>query len=190
MGASATPRAPARFTSACGEAPPPRQLTVASLDEVGHLLPPTARTLVRRLGVVTALALLNRLPGAQLPVPKGPGNNADGARRWARIAEVVGEAAMPAIAEHWGGDMLDVPLCLQALDEQRNRWMRRRYDELTSLRGPALSSYHALEELQLTLAEAGQPITFRVIQQIVCEQPDRAGSGQTDLFAEFGPGHG
>lgn len=185
MDASAAPRAPARFASACGETPPARRLTAASLATVGHLLPPTAQTLIRRLGAEAALALLNKLPGAQLPVPKGADNNEHGARRWARIAEVVGDALMPTIAEHWGGDMLDVPLCLQALDEQRNRWLRERYDELTSARGPALSSYHALEELQLVMAEAGQPLTFRVVQQIVCEQPDRVGD-QADLFSGAG----
>lgn len=176
-------------TAKVSPVPPARQLNQDSLREVGHLLPPTAQQMINRLGVEAALALLNRLPGAQLPVPKAPDNNASGQRRWARYADVIGDAAMPALAQHWGGDLLDVPLCLVALDEQRNRWMRARYDELTSLRGSALSSYHALEELQAALAEAGQALTFRVIQQIVCEQPDRV-VHQGDLFAECGPGHG
>lgn len=165
--------------------PPARRLDAQALQDFAALLPPNARALRRQLGDDAALLLLlNSLPGAQLPIPKHPHANVHGARRWARYAELLGEPAMQALAAHWGGTLLDVPVCAQVLDAVRDRWLRARFDALTAPapQGPALSAYAALGELCEALAGAGQPLTFRHVQVIVNRSDDELPDGQADLF--------
>lgn len=169
--------------AATSPTPPPRELNAHTLAHLAHLLPPTAHALIRRLGAEAAVQLINTWPGVQLVVPRQPDANDNGARRWARYAELIGEEAMKALAAHWGGDVADVPVCVAALNEQRNRWLIARFDELTDPRGPALSSYRAVEELTLALAESGQELTFREVQKVVNRGPADPGDvTQQDLF--------
>jgi hypothetical protein len=164
--------------------PPVRFVEQADLAPLGHLLPPAAVTLLRVLGPVPALALLRAWPGVQVPVPKHPDKRAGGVRRWAEIAEVVGDAAMPALAGHWGGSLLDIPLCTHLLAEKRNRWLRERFDELTNVRGAGISGYHAIQELCLALAEAGQPLNYREVQRVL--QREDALAAERDARAAQG----
>ncbi|MFM2056072.1 MAG: hypothetical protein RLY71_457 [Pseudomonadota bacterium] len=178
------PQLPPLSSASVPALPPPRRLDAQALQDFAALLPPSALALRRHLGDEVALLLLNRLPGAQLPIPKHPDANAHGARRWARYAELLGEPAMQALAAHWGGTLLDVPVCAQLLDAVRDRWLRARFDALTRVHppgGPALSSYAALGELCEALASAGQPLTFRHVQVIV-NRSDELPDGQVDLF--------
>lgn len=168
MSTATTPaRQPAVPGFAVPVLPPPMVVEEADIEPLGHLLPPTAAALIRCAGVKPALALLQRWPGVTVPCPKHADSNPAGARRWAQIAEVVGDEAMPAIAAHYGGSILDVPVCRVLLMEKRNRWLRARYDELTSARLAALSGSAAIYELNLALAEAGQPMTYRSIEQLL-----------------------
>lgn len=178
-----TPAQAPAAAAAVPDTPPPRELNARTLAQVAHLLPPTAHALIRRLGAEAAVTLINTWPGVQLVVPRQPDANAAGARRWARYAELIGEEAMKALAAHWGGDVADVPVCVAALNEQRNRWLIARFDALTDPRGPALSTYRAFEELTLALAEAGQELTFREVQKAVNRAPiEPAPDAQADLF--------
>ena len=150
--------------------PPERHVTPDDLVHLAAWLPPTAATLIRLLGDLPALQLLRALPGVQIPVPLHRNANRGGARRWAMLASVVGEAAMPALVAHWGGSVLDVPVCRDLITEKRNHWIRGRFDDLAASAasgGTGLSAYGALQEINLALAQAGWPFTLREVQKVV-----------------------
>lgn len=52
-------------------------LTAADLHQLAHLLPPSAAELVRTVGADAAAALMRRLPGVQLQVPRHRAANPD-----------------------------------------------------------------------------------------------------------------
>ena len=150
--------------------PPERHVTPSDLVHLAAWLPPTAATLVRLLGDLPALRLMRDLPGVQMTVPLHRNANRDGARRWALLASVVGESAMPALVAHWGGGVLDVPVCRDLATEKRNRWICGRFDDLSASAasgGTGLSAYGALQEINLALAQAGWPFTLREVQKVV-----------------------
>lgn len=157
-------------------------LAAADLHELAHLLPPTAAELVRTVGEEAAVALMHRLPGVQLQVPKHRGANAAGARRWGQLAAVIGDAATQALATSHGGQVLDIPTCLALLNEKRNRWLRARFDGLTaSARSAAaerpLSGRAAVYEIGVELAAAGRVMTYRQIERVL-QQPEREAAAQ------------
>jgi len=143
------------------------ELTVADLSEFAHLMPPSALELVRAIGADAAVSLMRGCGGAQLVVPKFQDHNRAGARRWAQLAEIVGEAAMPGLAAHYGGGLLDVPRCAQLLAAKRDAWVRRRFDELTYTAGRGLCARDAVFTIGLALAAAGRPLTYRQIERVV-----------------------
>lgn len=145
--------------------PPARRLTVETLRRYRATLPPTARELCSKIGDEAAVFLLNDCAGMQLSVPKRRDANRHGAARWARYSEVIGEHAMNALSAHWGGTLLDVPICRCTFEAVRNAWVVARFDHLTSEAGGALSSFLAIDSICWSLAAAGQPLTFRVVQQ-------------------------
>lgn len=140
-------------------------LTETSLHELAHLLPPSATELVRTVGATAALELVHRLPGVQVLVPRvaRPGTSAE--RRWQLLASVVGASVMPELVAVYGGNMLDVPSCQAARQEQRNRWMRQRFDVLT--RRIQYTKAAAVTELGMELAMAGWPMTYRAIERAI-----------------------
>lgn len=168
---------------AASHIPPPAQVTLQDLEELAHLLPPTAHALVRCAGPAGAVALLQTWPGVLFPCPKHPQANAEGARRWAQIAEVAGEAAMPGLVAEYGGSLVDVPTCKTLLVEKRNRWIRARFDDLVNPHSGAMTAAAALREVAIALAQAGQPMTSRELEKIV-NRSDVAPQAQPDLFAE------
>ena len=157
-------------------------ITPADLAELGHLLPSNGADLVRCIGVPAALALLNGLPGAVMVMPKAeaPAHRC-GPSRWAMLQSVVGPGAMPALAAQYGGAVLDVPVCHQLRTERRNRWLRARFDALTSPHGPhgphdphsppgagcMRSKAQAVYELGLELAARGQVMSSRGIEGVI-----------------------
>ncbi|MBL8350493.1 MAG: hypothetical protein JNL87_09270 [Burkholderiaceae bacterium] len=166
-------------------------ITGADLVDYHHLLPQTARELVRVAGATAALALLNTLPGVVMLMPKGPDNNARGARRWARLVEVAGPEAVAALAAHCGGGVLEIPTCAQLRTEIRRAWLRKRFDVLTA-RPPAgcgLSRTQAVQELGVELAIAGYAMSSRGIETAIdgsgpeSARDARPASRQQDLFA-------
>lgn len=158
-------------------------LTEADLSgPLAQWLPASAVQLVRALGVGAALALLNHYPGVQIPnVPKHPSANPHGARRWAALADVMGEDGMRTLAAAYGGGGLDVPNCHQLRVQRRNAHLRTQFDQLTASApaGQGLSKARAVEALVLALA----PITWRQVEQILdTPTPGTQPSAQTALF--------
>lgn len=92
-------------------------------------LPAGALNLVRLLGWPDASALIHTLGGIAFPVPVAANNNPAGAARFAQLAEIVGEAGAQAIIAEYGGDILNIPNCRQAIARARMRAMRDRYDQ-------------------------------------------------------------
>ncbi|MCU0963566.1 MAG: hypothetical protein MUF08_00580 [Burkholderiaceae bacterium] len=170
-----------------GRAVDPRfDLVAADLHELAHLLPPSAADLVRAVGQDAAAALMHRLAGVQLQVPRHRNANPAGARRWAQLEAVIGDAATEALARNHGGEVLDVPTCLALLVEKRNRWLRARFDWLTSSSGPGLpmSGRAAVYEIGIELVAAGRGMTYRQIERVL-QEPGRHGAAaeqQLDLF--------
>ncbi len=149
--------------------PAPLHLNEDSLQQLQHLLPASALELVRVVGPAAALALVTTLPGVQVLVPREATASASAQRRWALLQDVVGSACMPALVAEYGGSVLEVPSCLAARQEQRNRWMRARFDALT---GPLKRTKSAaVSELGIDLALAGWPMSYRQIETCL-DMPD------------------
>lgn len=91
-------------------------------------LPETARNLVRLLGWHGAEALIRELGGIPFPVPKGANNNAAGAARFERLAELVGNRGAEAIVAEYGDQILSIPNCKLAVARAKMRAMRARCD--------------------------------------------------------------
>jgi hypothetical protein len=151
-----------------------RPLTPDDVAEVGHLLPYTAHDLIKRLGAVPALALLNTWPGVHTQIPRRPDANPAGRKKWAAIAAIIGEEAMERLAAHWGGEILEVPMCRAARDEIRNRAMRAEFDRLTVEEG--MSKAQAVQILGLQFGRV-----YRQVEKLI-DRPDAAPAAQESLF--------
>lgn len=159
-------------------------LTAYDVRELAHLLPPSALELVRAIGPDAAVALIGGLPGVQLVVPKYAAANPAGARRWAQLAQLVGADVMPHLVAVYGGGQLDVPTCAALLLEKRNRWLRRRFDDLTAPAGPTLSRRSAVYELGIELALASHVLTYRQIERVI-DAPDGGAPAPTPQLPLF-----
>lgn len=135
------------------------------LQTFKHLVPPTAAHLLALLGTHDALALFNAWPGVQIAIPKGPCNNAGGARRWVQIVAIVGESAALKLAEDMGGQIMEVPMFHSLRKARRNQAIRTAFDSMTG-RPPAgggMSKASAVHALGLMHS----PITWRQIEVIL-----------------------
>lgn len=144
---------------------PSSPITEADLGAFAHLVPPSGVHLLVLLGRPDGLRLLNAWPGVQVVVPKGPCNNAGGARRWAQFVGVVGERATLLLAQDMGGECLEVPTLQTLRTERRNSAIRAQFDRLTASPpgGRGLSRAAAVQELNLLHA----PITWRQLDAIL-----------------------
>lgn len=134
-------------------------------------LPATARDLVRLVGWAKAEALIRELGGIPYPVPKAADNNAAGAARFERLAEIVGNRAAERIVAEYGGDVMEIPNCKTAIARARMRAMRARCDAGATL-----------EEIALEFA-----CTTRWVTEVLKRPDDVAGAvlergGQMGLF--------
>lgn len=152
-----------------------RPLTTEDVAAVGHLLPESAHELIRRLGVKSALALLNAWPGVYTQIPRRPDANAAGAKKWATIAGIIGEKATAALAAHWGGEILVIPMCRAARDEIRHRVMRAEFDKLTLEEG--LSKIQAVQILGLQFG-----MVYRQVEKVIDRPDASAATTQESLF--------
>lgn len=136
-----------------------------SLDAFAHLIPPTGNHLLGLLGKHDGLRLLNAWPGVQIVVPKGPCNNAGGARRWAQIVAIIGEAATVTLANEMGGEWLEVPTLSRLRRARRNHAIRTEFDRLTARppAGEGMSKAAAVQELGMLNA----PLSWRQIENIL-----------------------
>ncbi len=153
-----------------------RPLTPADLEAVRGLLPYTALHLIAALGEEAALVLLKRLAGQTIAVPKHPDNNPAGAKKWAMLEAIVGPEAMRKLVATWGGSVLDVPTCVEARREARDRAIRAEFDRLT-MREKA-SKAQAIYEIGLACQP---PLTSRQIEKIV-DRADQVERRQVELF--------
>lgn len=161
---------------------PAASITEADLQAFYRLVPPSGTALLRMLGVPAALSLLNAWAGVQVVVPKGPCNNASGAKRWAQMVTIVGEDAMFILSSEMGGEVLEVPTLDVLRKERRNHAIRAEFDHLTATppAGDGLSKGRAVQELGLIHA----PITWRQLENII-DRPSADSSQQNPLFSEF-----
>lgn len=135
------------------------------LEKFKSLIPPRGMQLLALLGQHDGLRLLNAWPGVQIVVPKGPCNNAGGARRWAQIVAVAGEQATLKLSKEMGGQSLEVPTLDGLRKARRNAAIVAKFDELTAPmpRGQGLSKAAAVLELGMLNA----PITYRQLELII-----------------------
>lgn len=155
-----------------------QRLTPEDCAAISGCLPYTALALIQALGAVPACTLINERPGVTLVIPKHPDANASGARRWAELAELIGEPAMQILAAKWGGQPFSVPVCKRAREELRARRIRAHWDRLVNRE--RLSGRQAVYEICLLEA----PITSRAIE-LICGRGDDSGGAapvQAGLF--------
>ncbi|MEO8118732.1 MAG: hypothetical protein ABI606_05340 [Rhodoferax sp.] len=161
---------------------PVSNITEADLQHFANLVPPSGSALLRMLGVSAGLSLLNVWAGVQVVVPKGPCNNAGGAKRWAQMVAIVGEDAMGVLAREMGGEVLEVPTLDALRKERRNHAIRTQFDRLTAKEpaGEGLSKGRAVQELGLSHA----PITWRQLE-VILDRPSAESSQQNQLFSDL-----
>lgn len=154
-----------------------RRLTPEDCAAISGCLPYTALALIQAIGAVAACTLINERPGVTLVIPKHPNANAAGARRWAELAELIGEPAMQILAAKWGGEPFSVPVCKRAREELRDRRIREHWDRLVNREG--FSGRQAVYEICLLEA----PITSRAVE-LICGRGDvgAAAPVQAGLF--------
>lgn len=138
-----------------------RDFTPENFPTIIGLLPRAARDLVDALGNEAAMALLNAHAGSEIAVPKHPDKHPQGAARWAELAATIGETGMQALAEGWGGCILDIPVCNKARSELRNRAILGEFNRLTMTGG--YSGKRAVE----AICRQFSPISSRAVELIV-----------------------
>ena len=110
-------------------------MTPAELHSIRHLprFPETAAELIRVAGLVAAARIITAWPGQSFPVPSVEGGGCPaGERRWAQLAEVVGETAALAIVRHYRGSVLYVPSCKEAIWDKEKDAIRDEFDRLSA----------------------------------------------------------
>lgn len=141
-------------------------MTPEDLQEIRHLpsFPRIAEELIQVAGLEAAARLISAWPGQEYPCPKVFGRySAKGQRRYDMLQEIVGDHAARRIVMHWGGGILDVPSCKDALWAKTHDKIRSHYDRLVSSSG-GYSHREAVFELGLTYNLASRTIE-RVISQ-------------------------
>lgn len=93
-----------------------------------HDLPASAQNLVRLIGLIKTLKLVDNLGGTTFPVPVG--SNRLGQMRYERLAEVIGEDAATALCAEYARENLYIPNCKEAIRKVRDRIIHSRFDAL------------------------------------------------------------
>jgi len=99
------------------------------LESVAALLPDSVQQIAVLIGLAHTLKLIEAFGGTTFPVSKN--RRRMGQIRYEALAEVVGVDAADTLTHHYGGDMLAIPKCAQALRELRDRRLRADFDLLT-----------------------------------------------------------
>jgi len=121
----------------------PRQ--EVNLADVRDLLPESACTLVAVLGLSDARRIIGHLGGTSVGIPKC--RTRAGESSYAHLAERVGEVVAERLVRFFGGEILYIPRCDEALMEVTYRSIRRDFDRAT--RPGGLSSVQVVSDLAL-----------------------------------------
>lgn len=100
-----------------------------NLEDVQHLLPESAQLLVDLIGLHRTLKLVDAFGGTTFPVALK--KTRLGEARYDMLAEVLGVDAANILTNHFGGDLLYIPLCKNALRELFYRQLRAEFDQMT-----------------------------------------------------------
>lgn len=112
-------------------------MTPEALRELSTLpgFPRTARELIGVAGMEAAARLITAWPGRTFPVPLRTRHTPDGERRFAQLADVIGDAEATRIVKHWGGQPLYVPSCDIVQTQAQHDAIRAEFDALTRING-------------------------------------------------------
>ncbi|MDF0604649.1 DNA transposition protein [Neisseriaceae bacterium TC5R-5] len=91
-------------------------------------LPETMRLVAKLIGVPETLQLVQTLGGTTFPISKN--HSPAGRLRFAALVDVIGEKAANKLTKHFGGDVLYIPRCSQAVRQARNQQLVRDFDAL------------------------------------------------------------
>ncbi|WP_047248203.1 Mor transcription activator family protein [Chromobacterium subtsugae] len=91
-------------------------------------LPATMQLVAQLIGMPRTLQLVQALGGTTLPFSKN--QSRAGQLRFAALADVIGQDAAELLTRHFGGDILYIPRCSQALRQARNQQLIRDFDAL------------------------------------------------------------
>lgn len=100
-----------------------------NLGNVEHLLPEAIQTMIRIIGLPSAVRLVEQLGGTTFPVALRKSRL--GEMRYEMLAEFIGPSAADAMTEHFGGESLYIPRCAAAMRELAHREIRREFDVKT-----------------------------------------------------------
>lgn len=114
--------------------------------DIRHLLPDSVLGLMQVAGEEHTFTLIRRFGGTNIPV--GKNYQKSGKALHAMLAEEVGEEAALRIGAAYGSQrMVWIPKCEHATRELRDRFIRRRFDELTGAPDCTMASYAAVRLL-------------------------------------------
>lgn len=143
------------------------------------LLPPTARDLAELIGLPATLRLVEAWGGRAVQIARG--KRAKGKAQHDELATIVGRLAASKIAQRYGGDVLTIPLCADALRGARDGTLQARFDALTA------SGHSARRAVAQLIGEFGihESTVWRALKRpgTVEERLEARGDDQMDLFA-------
>ena len=114
-----------------------------NLEELQDLLPESVQQIAGLIGFQSTMALIDKLGGTTFPI--GKGIHSLGVNRLNMLRQAIGYDNTNKLMADFGGDMLYIPRCAEAMREWRNRKLIERFDELTEQQ--ALSSLMALSHI-------------------------------------------
>ena len=136
-------------------------------------LPQSGRTLVEHLGPRLALKIIQIYPGLKFRVPQGVREDAP---LRAKLIEALGEEDALLVMEHFGGETLYVPMCVQAVRDIRDLRIIEDYSQNISVDDLALREQLSARQIESILKRTpGEGPTIRRRAKPVNED-------QLDLF--------
>lgn len=141
-------------------------ITAQDVADFPEHLPAVFLELAPVLGADALLKLLNTCPGSQWRVPRPASNNKAGALQREKLAAVIGLDAARRLSEHMPSQMLNVPICKKLLNAKTNRFVKARFDALTT--GPTPQSWStAIVTICTELHTLGRARSYRQIHTIL-----------------------
>lgn len=100
------------------------------IDHVKELLPESIQTIAKLIGMARTIKLVEQLGGTTFPISKN--QTRQGEIRFELLAEVIGVVAADVLTKHFGGEMVYIPSCADALRRLRNIDIITRFDLLST----------------------------------------------------------